>query len=147
MAVWLSSFCDSMSATSSRMVGSLPSGQDVDLKRQCVICLSFGDGDLFLLCSSMCMSCQWCDQKDICELFLGESYHKERIIGQTNFYRVMTLGFTVASPSAASPSAASPSAASGLFRLGEASGKLCLLKFLKTGMQGFSERNFIVNHS
>ncbi|KAF2605903.1 hypothetical protein F2Q68_00045023 [Brassica cretica] len=62
MAVWLSSFCDSMSATSSRMVGSLPSGQDVDLKRQCVICLSFGDGDLFLLCSSMCMSCQWCDQ-------------------------------------------------------------------------------------
>ena len=53
---------------------------------------------------------------------MGESYHKERIIGQTNFYRVMTLGFTVASPSAASPSAAS-----GLFRLGEASGKLCLL--------------------
>ena len=93
MAVWLSSFCDSVSATSSRMVGlssmafsnfwfggcslfvvvsyllcpgSLPSGQDVDLKRQCVICLSFGDGDLFLLCSSMCMSCQWCDQVELC---------------------------------------------------------------------------------
>ncbi|KAH0936139.1 hypothetical protein HID58_013256 [Brassica napus] len=110
MAVWLSSFCDSMSATSSRMVGlssmdfsnfrfggcslfvvvshllcpavsassevassqsffvghsslssslafpdeaqwrpesgSLPSGQDVDLKCQCVICLSFSDGRL-----------------------------------------------------------------------------------------------------
>lgn len=130
MAVWLSSFCDSMSATSSRMVGlssmafsnfrfggcslfvvlshllcpaisassevsssqsffvghsslssspafpveaqwrpesgSLPSGQDVDLKCQCVICLSFGDGDLFRLCSSMCLSCRWCDQVELC---------------------------------------------------------------------------------
>ena len=55
--------------------------------------------------------------KDVCELFLGESYHKERIIGQANFYRVPTLCFTVASTSVASR----------LFRLGEACGKPCLL--------------------
>ncbi|KAG5390363.1 hypothetical protein IGI04_031904 [Brassica rapa subsp. trilocularis] len=36
----------------------------------------------------------------------------ERIIGQANFYRVLSLGFTVVSPSAAS----------GLLRLGEAGG-------------------------
>ncbi|CAN6935180.1 unnamed protein product, partial [Brassica oleracea] len=137
MAVWLSSFCDSMSATSSRMVG---------LSSMAFSNFWFGGCSLFvvvsyLLCPGSGVRYGWClfaacfvrircsglQVKDICELFLGESYHKERIIGQTNFYRVMTLGFTVASPSAASPSAASPSAASGLFRLGEASGKLCLL--------------------
>ncbi|CAN7071796.1 unnamed protein product [Brassica oleracea var. botrytis] len=176
MAVWLSSFCDSMSATSSRMVG---------LSSMAFSNFGFGGCSLFvvvshLLCPAISASSEvsssqsffvghsslssspafpdeaqwrkesgsgvrygWClfaacfvrircsglqvvRVLDLCfpwrhvlfaRLWLCWCLAEEWIIGQANFYRVPTLGFTVASPSAASR----------LFRLGEASGKLCLL--------------------
>ncbi|KAG5406920.1 hypothetical protein IGI04_013039 [Brassica rapa subsp. trilocularis] len=121
-------------------LGSLPSGQDVDLKCRTLLFSIAGSGVrygwcLFAACfvRIRCSGLQVVRVLDLCfpwrlvmfaRPWLCWCLAAERIIGQANFYRVPTLDFTVASTSAASR----------LFRLGEASGLkfTYLLKMLST---------------